>query len=50
MQGGKSEQKNTQRREKKMGATRLRGVAGRKRDVSGLDEDETTKIRGLYVG
>ena len=33
----------------KVGTTRLRGVAGRKRSVGCLDEDET-KIRGSMLG
>ena len=49
MQGGQSEQRTHNEGTKKVGATRLRGAAGRKRGAGGLDEDET-KIKDSVLG
>ena len=46
---GKVSKKHTQRRDNKVGATRLKGVAGYKRGASGQEEDDT-KIRGSRLG
>ena len=48
MQGGQSEQR-THSEGTKVGATRVGGVAGRKRGVGGLDEDEA-KFRDSMLG